>query len=401
MKFSTIFSVATVLAGALAQPLSKRASNETAEYLEHKTTKSDDLKTAYGKPFAIFQPKVVVISMFELERDPWLEELDFVHNITIPGLSPLYPVVHCTTNYSICQMTTGEGEINAAASVSTFLLSPLFDFSTTYFLIAGIAGGEPNHTTMGSVTFAKYAVQVGLQYQVAYQDFITTNPNWTSGYFAYGTDDPWTYPGNVYGTEVFELNEKLRDRAVDLALTAELANGTEANAKFRKLYNETAARSLPTVTKCDGLTSDNYFFGNVLGDYFSYYAKLMTNGSAHYCATAQEDNASLEAFTRLDKYGLADFSRVVVMRTISDFARPPPSLANNTVGFFNNVSQGGIGASLDNLVNAGLPFITDVLEHWDDVYESGKKFKPTNYVGDIFATLGGKPDFGKSSFAVA
>lgn len=401
MKFSNVLAIAFVAATGFSQPLIKRTTNATAAALEDVTDESDNLKTAYGKPYAVFQPKAFVINMFELERDPWLEALDFVHNITIPGLSPLYPTIHCTTNYSICQMTTGEGEINAASSVTTLLLSPLFELSKTYFLIAGIAGGEPKYTTLGGVTFSKYAVQAALEYQVSYQEFIKTNPNWTSGYFAYGTDNPWTYPGNVYGTEVFELNEKLRDRAVELALTAELANGTEANAKFRKLYNETAARSLPTVTKCDGLTSDNYFFGNVLGDYFSYYAKLMTNGSAHYCATAQEDNASLEAFTRLDKYGLADFSRVVVMRTISDFARPPPSLANNTVGFFNDVSQGGIGASLENLVNAGLPFITDVLEHWDDVYESGKKFKPTNYVGDIFATLGGKPDFGKSSFAVA
>lgn len=401
MKLSTIFSVATVLAGALAQPLNKRASNETAEYLEHKTTKSDDLKTAYGKPFAIFQPKVVVISMFELERDPWLEELDFVHNITIPGLSPLYPMVHCTTNYSICQMTTGEGEINAAASVSTFLLSPLFDFSTTYFLIAGIAGGEPTHTTMGSVTFAKYAVQVGLEYQVAYQDFITTNPNWTSGYFAYGTDNPWTYPANVYGTEVFELNEKLRDHAVELAKDSPLSNGTEKNDEFRQLYEVSPAIDLPQIVKCDSLTSDNYFTGNVLGDYFVEYTKMITNGSATYCATAQEDNASLEVFTRLDKYGVVDYNRVVVMRTISNFSRPPPSMANNTVGFFTDTDKGGIGASLDNLVIAGLPFVHDVLANWDDVYETGEQFKPKNYVGDIFGTLGGVPDFGKESFEVA
>ena len=35
--------------------------------------------------------------MFSLERDPWLKAMDFVHNITIPGLSPVYPDIHCTT----------------------------------------------------------------------------------------------------------------------------------------------------------------------------------------------------------------------------------------------------------------------------------------------------------------
>lgn len=400
MKFSTFVSAAALVAGALAHPLEKRLVNETVE-IEADKTVNNNLQTSFGKPYAVFQPKVMVVNMFSLEEKPWLEGLDFIHNITIPGLSPLYPTVHCTTNYSICQFTTGEGEINAAASVNALGLSPLFDLSSTYFLINGIAGGEPQYTTLGSVTFAKYAVQVALEYQIAYQDFIGTNPNWTSGYFAYGTDNPWTYPGNVYGTEVFELNEKLRDRAAELASEQDLNNGTELNAEFRALYDYEAAQSLPAVVKCDSLTSDNYFTGNTLGDYFSAFASMMTNGSAVYCSTAQEDNASLEALTRLDLHGLVDFNRVVVMRTISDFARPPSSMSNNTVGFFTASSDGGSSASRKNLFIAGLPFVQDVLENWDTVYASGKKYAPENYTGDILRTLGGVADFGLASFGTA
>lgn len=304
MRFSTLV-FATILALGQAHPVEKR--NEHTE-LEISATTNNDFQTSYGKPFAVYQPKAFIISMFMPERDPWLKAMDFVRNITIPGLAPIYPTIHCTTNYTICQMTTGEGEINAASSVTSLTLSPLFDLSKTYFLIAGIAGGEPQYVTIGGVTFNKYAIQVGLEYQIAYQDYESTNPEWTSGYFAYGTDGPDQYPTNVYGTEVFEVNEKLRDRAFELASTVELNNGTETAAKFRALYDFDAAKANPAVVKCDGLTSDNYFTGNVLGDYFSSFANLMTNGSATYCATAQEDNASLEAFTRADKYGLVDFN---------------------------------------------------------------------------------------------
>lgn len=401
MKFSTLISAATIVAGAIAQPLDKRQLNATEETLNDVTTTENDLKTSYGKPYAVFQPKVFVINMFEYEAEPWLEALDFEHTITIPGLSPLYPEVSCVANYSVCQMTTGEGEINAASSVTALGLSPLFDFSHTYFLISGIGGGEPEYTTMGSVTFNKYTVQVALEYQVAYQEFITTNPNWTSGYWAYGTEDPWTYPGNVYGTEVFELNEKLRDRAVELAETVDLVNGTEENISNRALYTEEAARSPPAIVKCDGLTSDNYFTGNVLSDYFAFYTSLMTNGSGIYCATAQEDNASLEAFTRLDKYGLVDFNRIVVLRSISDFSRPPPIYANDTVAWFNEPNDGGSSLAFENLPISGMPFVRDVLENWDDVYYSGDEYYPENYTGDILATLGGTPDFGKTDFEVA
>lgn len=399
MRFTTLVSLAATFTSILSFPIEKRAINVTAIAEEIPDSGDDDIQTSYGKPFAVYQPKAFIVSMFELERDPWLKAMDFVHNITIPGLSPVYPTLHCTTNYTICQITTGEGEINAAASISALTLNPLFDLTKTYFLIAGIAGGEPEYTTLGGVTFAKFAVQVGLEYQFAYEDYIETESNWTSGYVPYGTEDQDTYPGNVYGTEVFEVNEKLRDRAALLASNATLNNGNTLNKKFRKLYNETAARGDAKVVKCDVLTSDNYFTGNVLNDYFSELTKLMTNGSATYCSTAQEDNASLEVFTRLDKYGLVDFDRVIVMRTISDFSRPPPSMS--ATDYFFNRTDGGIEASLDNLVIAGTPIIHDILHNWETVYEKGQKYSSKNYVGDILNTLGGTPDFGKSSFDIA
>ena len=49
--------------------------------------------------------------------------------------------------------------------MTALTFSSLFDFTSTYFLIAGIAGIDPKVATLGSVTFAKYAVQVALQYE--------------------------------------------------------------------------------------------------------------------------------------------------------------------------------------------------------------------------------------------
>lgn len=399
MKISSIISLASLIASAVSTPIFKRQINSTALEEDVPDTSENNIQTSYGKPFAVYQPKAFVISMFELERDPWLKAMDFVHNITIPGLSPLYPTVHCTTNYTICQFTTGEGEINAAASVTALALNPLFDLTKTYFLIAGIAGGEPDYTTLGGVTFAKYAVQVGLEYQLAYEDYHQTYPNWTSGYVPYGAKSPLQYPGNVYGTEVFEVNENLRDRAVALASNATLNNGNKLNKKFKELYNQTAARGDAKVVKCDVLTSDNYFSGNVLNDYFGNLTKVLTNDSATYCSSAQEDNATLEVLTRLDKAGLLDYERVMVMRTISDFTRPPPSMS--AYEYFFNRTDGGIQASLDNLVIAGTPILRDILNNWESVYEKGDKYSAKNYQGDIYGTLGGTPDFGKDSFEVA
>jgi hypothetical protein len=37
-----------------------------------------------------------------------------------------------------------------------------------------------------------------------------------------------------------------------------------------------------------------------------------------------------------------------------------------------------------------------VFENWDTIYEAG--IVPNNYVGDIFGSLGGTPDFGYDPF---
>ena len=80
-------------------------------------------------------PKVVIISMFSPEAEVWWEFAEFdllAQNITVPGLSPLFPDVHCTANGDICQVVTGESEINAAGTVGAFSLSPKFDLTKTY-----------------------------------------------------------------------------------------------------------------------------------------------------------------------------------------------------------------------------------------------------------------------------
>lgn len=74
-------------------------------------------------------------------------------------------------------------------------------------MIAGIAGVNPKVGTLGAVTFAKYAVEVGQQYEI---DAREIPANWSTGYIPLGTTGPGQYPQDHYGTEVFELNEALR-----------------------------------------------------------------------------------------------------------------------------------------------------------------------------------------------
>jgi purine nucleoside permease len=120
------------------------------------------------KRAAVIKPKVFIIDMFGPEGDVWYGIPEFnllARNISVIGLSPLYPEVHCTKDGSVCQVVTGESEINAGTTMTSLVRSPKFDLTTTYFMIAGIAGVNPKVATLGSVAFAKYAVQVALEYE--------------------------------------------------------------------------------------------------------------------------------------------------------------------------------------------------------------------------------------------
>lgn len=345
-------------------------------------------------------PKVMIVSMFQPEEEAWTSRIEFKHEFDVIGLSFIYPKVRCVEDYSICQFTTGEGEINAATSMAFLLASQKFNFKATYWLLAGIAGGEPDKVTTGTVTFAKYAIQVGLQYQIDSRELATSHPDWPTGYFSYGTKDPWTYPDSVYGTEIFELNGNLRNRALSLARANidSLKIGDYENIRLRKLYADSPAAELPTAVGCDVLTSDNYFTGTVLSEFFGNYTSMISNGTATYCATAQEENATLEALIRLAKANLVDFNRIVVMRAISNFVRAPPSLAHTPIEFFTNYPKGGFQHALDNLYFGAFPFVKDVVENWHS-YDNDS-CKPDNYVGNIFGSLGGKPDFGKDRYHI-
>lgn len=47
---------------------------------------------------------------------------------------------------------------------------------------------------------------------------------------------------------------------------------------------------------------------------------------------------------------------------------------------------------MQNIYNAGIKVVEGILDGWDKTFAAG--VKPSNYIGDEFGTLGGKPDFG-------
>ena len=256
-------------------------------------------------------------------------------------------------------------------------------------MIAGNAGINPTCGTSGSVAFSRYAVEVSMQFEFDPRDIPA---NYSTGYIPLGAEAPDQYPTYIYGTEVFELNANLRDLAISLASKANLTDNDLAKT-YRAQYPTTvSAANPPSVFAGDTASSDNWFSGATLGDAFANFTTLVTNGTGRYCMTAQEDSGTLEALLRADLTGHVDFSRVILMRTASDFDRPPPGVSAAQNLIYDDC--GGLDLSYDNMYVAGMEIVKDTRANWAGTYEKG--IKAYNYVGDIFNTLNSstKPDFG-------
>lgn len=207
-----------------------------------------------------------------------------------------------------------------------------------------------------------------------------------------GSTSPSQYPPVIYGTEVFEVNLALRDIAIGFAKTATLNDSAAAQA-YRSNFASTAAykagSEAPSVLACDVATSDVYFSGKILSEAFENTTKLFTNGTGVYCTTAQEDAATLEVLLRGAISHLVDFSRIIILRTASDFDRPYAG-ESATSNLFTN--QGGFDPAIENVYRAGVKVVEGILKGWRHQFKKG--IKPPNYIGDILGSLGGKPDFG-------
>lgn len=302
-------------------------------------------------------PKVLVITMFGQEAKPWLENENFSQKIKLPGLSAEYPNVDCT-DAGLCHMTTAMGFSNAASSVAAMALSDKFDLSDTYILIAGIAGVDPKHGTLGSALWAKYAVDADLNHRIDQRE---TPEAWETGSFALGAEDPDSKAKWAAGTEVFALNPALVDYALELTRNVELIDGDTAK-DYRSHYTQEAAKAAPSVGMCDTLSSDTYWHGTKIAESMEKWVRLQTDGKGTYCTSQMEDNATLTALKRAADAGLLDFNRIALLRTASNFDRQ-----GDDVSAYDSLkaNSGGFPLATENAYRVGKTYADNIINHWD------------------------------------
>src|ERR1700748_2938006 len=86
---------------------------------------------------------------------------------------------------------TGVGTARAAASIMALGLDPRFDLTKAYWLLVGIAGGDPQDASLGSAAWAEWVVDGDLAYEI---DAREIPPQWSTGYVPLGKQVPYEQP---------------------------------------------------------------------------------------------------------------------------------------------------------------------------------------------------------------
>ena len=255
--------------------------------------------------------RVVVVTMFERgavrgddagELQHWVERYPLPRELPFPlGEYPLF-----ASEDGVLAICTGGGIANATASILALGTDPRFDLSRAFWVVAGIAGGDPADTTLGSAVWADHVVDGDLLYELDAREIpVDLASGWT------------------LDTIHFPLDPALAGWAYERTRELELRD-TPAMAALRARYEgQPAAQRPPSVQRGDTLASGTYWHGERLNAWANHWVRLYAGPEANFVTTNMEDSGTLTALHRLGRTGRADPARVLVLRTVSNFSTPP------------------------------------------------------------------------------
>lgn len=312
--------------------------------------------------------KAVVVTMFEVGNDTGDGPGEFQTWVERENLNKVYPLPTAyhdvrTNDNGLIGILTGIGTAKSATSIMALGTDPRFDLTKAYWLVAGIAGIDPNDGSLGSAAWAEWVVDADLAHEI---DAREIPPEWPYGYLPLNTRAPNSTPIENLG-EAYQLNSNLVNWAYQLTKNVQL-DDSSTMAAYRATYTSYPnAQKPPFVLKGDNLSGGTFWHGKLLNGWANDWVKLWSNGQGNYVTTAQEDTGTLQALTNLAKAGKVDLSRVMVLRTASNYdsqgtGQTAAESLNHETG---ESSYSGFLPSLEAAYRVGSTVIHEILGNWN------------------------------------
>ncbi len=327
---------------------------------------------AQGADNAPFKVKVVVVTTFEVGKDRGDAPGEFQHWVEREHLDKVYPLpagyhdVLANEQTGVIGIVTGEGTAHSATSIMALGLDPRFDLTHAYWLMAGIAGIDPADASLGSAAWAEWVVDGDLAHLIDPREM---PKDWTTGYFPLFNDAPYPSkrkidPGGPQ--EVYHLNGALTEWAYQLTKDTPLPENEHMKTSRARYTDSPNAQRPPFVLKGDNIAGGTFWHGKLLDQRANDWVKYWTEGKGNYVTTAMEDSGLCQALTNLTKAGKADFSRVMVLRTASNYDGPPPGrTAAENLAEENSGVYSAFLPSLESAYLVGSKVVHEITGHWE------------------------------------
>jgi purine nucleoside permease len=246
-------------------------------------------------------------------------------------------------------------------------MDPRFDLTKSYWVVAGIAGIDPEDASIGSAAWAEYLVDGDLSHEI---DAREIPEDWPFGYFARYTKRPFDVDKPAPTGEMYQLNTGLVNWAFAQTKNLTLAD-TDAHAKaHRALYTEHInAQRPPFVLKGDHVAALTFWHGALMNDWANQWVDYWTQGQGEFVSSAMEDTGTYLSLSWLNRVGRVDVSRLLVLRTASNYTMPPPGVTAAENLLAENKGYSGLAIAVESAYQVASTVVDQLIAGWA-VYEN-------------------------------
>ena len=323
--------------------------------------------------------KVVVVTLFEVGEDQGDRAGEFQLWKERRNLTEIYPFLgyrdlHYDPETELLVLVTGVGTARSSAAVMALGMDPRFDLTKSYWVVAGIAGFDPEDASIGSAAWAEYLVDGDLSHEI---DAREIPEDWPFGYFARYTQRPFDPQKPAPTGEMYQLDSALVDWAFDQTKALELSDDDPYAKAHRALYTDHAmARKPPFVLKGDHVAALTFWHGALLNDWANQWVDYWTEGKGEFVSSGMEDTGVYLSLSWLDRVSRVDVSRLLVLRTASNYTMPPPGVTAAENLLAENKGYSGLHLAVESAYLVASTVVDALIEGWE-VYEDTKPGEST------------------------
>ncbi|NTE65153.1 purine nucleoside permease [Agrobacterium tumefaciens] len=304
--------------------------------------------------------RVVIVSMFDGESGIWAERMPLQTTVSFPHG---YRDLSYDPERQLLKVVTGVGTAKAAASIMALGLDHRFDLSRAYWIVAGIAGGNPNTISVGSAAWAEWIVDGDLAHEIDPREIPAA---WSTGRLPLFRKEPFEKPVGESLGEAYRLDPGLVDWAYELTKGISLEDSEDLRLLRGQYTAHQAAQDSPRVMKGDSISGSTLWHGKLMNEWAEQWVDYWSEGRAIFVTTAMEDTGILQALTLLDRGGFSDFRRVLVLRSVCNYSMQPSHMsAPESLAREGKSAYSAFKPALDSVFVVASRVVLEIVDNWE------------------------------------